>query len=701
MLLLVLFASSGLQAVPSLLVPSGEAAQSINLASYLELLEDPTRQLGMTQVSSAEYSHRFVPNTAAVPDFGHTQSTWWARFQVHSDKPREWYLLLDRPIGGSVEAFVLPTGAKTRLHSLMDYRFPVWHLQLAAGETVSVYLRVSNGKALLTLPLKLLTAEQLISSSNAEMLVFAALFAGMLVLALYNLLLFFSLRDYSYLSLVGFIGTTGMTFFRDSHLFPTFTWLSNTQHYFYAAPFALAIASAFQYWGYINQGGNPLMARLCQWIPPLMLAIIPFVGLLPSLETLLSGFALALIPVVITLVSMAALNGHRPSRNAYGAVMILILGVTPYVIVQVGWLTYDRLFVYLAQGGVLLSMLLLSFAQAEQTRCLREENGRVEATSQAKDMFLTTMSHELRTPIHAVVGIADLLHQTALSAEQRAYLDKLLASSHHLQALVDDVLDLAQIGAGRLELETMDFRLEDELEKLRQMFSLAAQQKGLTLLVTHEISPNLLLQGDLVRLKQVLVNLLGNALKFTSQGRIRLSVQQAAGKMGHIRLYFEVVDSGIGISVQQQQHLFQPFSQAESSTARQYGGTGLGLAISRKLVNLMGGKLDVVSELEKGSRFFFTLEFPVQTPSITPAPPTGMAGGHLTGMHILLVDDDELNRYLGKLMLDKLGVTATVAESGQVALQQLQQQRFDLVMMDISIPVVNENSVKLHYPHPQ
>ncbi|MBU0653987.1 MAG: response regulator [Gammaproteobacteria bacterium] len=699
--LLVLLVSFSAQAAVRVLV--GQETQNISLAPYLELLEDPSGQLDIAQVSSAAYSHRFVANTADVPDFGHTRSAWWVRFQLRSNTPLERYLLLDRPIGGSVEAFVLPAGTKTDLQRLKDYRFPAFHLQLAAGETVSVYLRVSNGKALLTLPLKLLAAEQLISSSNTETLVFAGLFTGMLVLALYNLLLFFSLQDYSYLSLVGFICATGMMFFRDSNLFPTFSWLSDTQHYFYAVPLTLTIASAFQYWGYINQGGNPLLGRLCQWIPPLMLAIIPLTGLLFSVETLLFGFALALIPILIVLISMAALSGHRPTRNTYWAALILIIGALPYVTTQVGWLTYERLFVYLAQGGILLSMLLLSFAQAEQTRWLREENGRIEATSKAKDAFLTTMSHELRTPIHAIIGLADLLRKTTRPEEQSVYLEKLQSSSHHLQGLVDNVLDLSRIGAGRLELETTTFRLDEELDKLHQMFSHTAKQKGLILSVMQAIPPRLQLLGDPVRLKQVLINLLGNALKFTAQGSITLSVRAETGAAdGHIRLCFAVADSGIGIGIRQQRDLFQPFTQADSSTARRYGGSGLGLAISRQLVHLMGGELEVESEPENGSRFFFTLDFPTQTTSPVGACPASdssfpstakesLAGQAPTeegfqGLHVLLVDDDELNRYLGERMLKRLGVKVTLVESGQAALALLQQQRFDLVMMDVSMP---------------
>ncbi|WP_287604278.1 hybrid sensor histidine kinase/response regulator [Thiothrix sp.] len=689
LLLLILLISSQTYAA-GLVVPN-QRAQSLDLAPYLELLEDPSGQLDITQVSSADYAQHFVKNTADVPDLGRSHSAWWVRFQLRADTSLERYVLLDRPIGGSVDAFVVPQTAATQLHRLQDYRFPVYRLQLAANETVSVYLRVNNGQALLTLPLKLLDTETLLSSSNTETLVFAGLFAGMLVLALYNLLVFFSLREPANLSLVIFIAAMSLMFFRDSNLFPALAWMNNTDRYFYIAPFALGIASAFHYWTYINQGGNALLARLCHWIPRLMLVILPVVGLLPSVEMLLFGFAAVLLPILLVLVSMTALNGHRSTRNAYWAVLILIIGVTPYVLMQVGWLTYDRLIVYFAQSGILLTLLLLSFAQAEQTRWLREEKERMKATNQAKDSFLTTMSHELRTPIHAITGIAELLRQTLLSAEQTTYLNKLLASSRHLQSLVDNVLDLSRIGEQRLELEITDFRLDEALHTLRQMFSQPATQKGLALSITHDLPADLLLRGDPMRLRQVLVNLLGNALKFTTQGNISLTISQIAGNHGQTRLSFEVIDTGIGISIHQQKRLFKPFSQAESSTTRRYGGTGLGLAISQQLVNLMGGKLEVVSEPDNGSRFFFTLELPVSTPSPVGACPANdslplVPQESLVGKQILLVDDDELNLYLGTAMLNKLGATASTADSGQAALKCLQQQTFDLVMMDVSMP---------------
>lgn len=697
-LLLLLITLIGSQALAAgLLAPDGQT-RSIDLAPYLELLEDPSGQLDITQVSSATYANHFIANTASVPDMGRTRSTWWARFQLSSGRAQEWYLLLDRPIGGSVEAFVSSQGTQSPLHRLDKFRLPVWHLPIKAGDNFTVYLRANNGQALLTLPLKLMDAETLLASNSQEEILFAALFAGMLVLAVYNLLLFFSLREYSYLSLTGFLSVALILFLRDSNLFPPISWLNDTTSYFYTSPILLLLSSAFHYWGHINQDTNRIMGYLCHWIPRLTLIAIPVVGLLFNGEQLAFGIALMLVPISLILIIRAMPQGYYHSRIAsWGAITFLVCAA-PYGMMQFGWLSYGNTYIYFVQSGVLLAFFFLSFAQTEQTRYLREEKERMEATSQAKDAFLTTISHELRTPIHAITGVADLLGRTAQSAEQSVYLEKLLSSSQHLQSLVAGILDLSRIEAGRLELETTVFRLDEELEKLRQMFSVPAQQKGLLFSVLQTLPHALQVRGDPMRLRQILVNLLGNALKFTANGSISLSVRPQAGtREGHIHLHFVVTDTGIGISLKQQQNLFQPFTQADSSTARRYGGSGMGLVISQRLVRLMGGELELESTPEQGSRFFFTLDLPIaasETPPLTL--PVAEDKKDLSGYRVLLVDDDEVNCYLGERMLERLGIKATVADSGKAALQQLEQHPFDLVMMDVSMPDMDGYATTRH-----
>lgn len=681
-----------------LLVPD-QQAQSLDLAPYLELLEDPTRQLSITDVSSPAYTSRFAPNaTGSVPELGRTQSMWWVRFQLRSDTHMERYLLLDHPVGGTAEAFALQGGATTRLQHIEDYRFPSFLLKLTAGETVDVYMRVSNGQALLNLPLNLMTAESFIQHSNLMSIAFTALIAAEMLLALFNLLTYSRLREPANLVLSIFISAGGLVFLRDGNLMLLAGNINNSEHYFYTVPLAVGIASATHYWSYINQNGNLLLEQILAWSSRLSIILLPFFGLWFWSDAWLYGIASFLLVIVLILASITAWQGHQATRKAYWAMFVFTLTVPPGMAMEAGLFAYDRVWVFITQSGVVVSMLLFSLVQIEQTRQLREEKERAEATSKAKDSFLTTMSHELRTPIHAITGVADLLGNSRLSAEQRGNLDKLLVSSRHLQALVDDILDLSRIETGRLELETRAFRLDQELENLRQMFSVPAQQRGVHFAVLQNLPPSLQVSGDQIRLRQVLVNLLGNAVKFTTNGSITLTVQQQAGAAaGHTRLHFMVADTGIGISLHQQHKLFQPFTQADSSTARRYGGTGMGLTISRQLVRLMGGELELESIPEQGSRFFFTLNLPIaasETPPLTL--PVAEDKKDLSGYRVLLVDDDEMNCYLGERMLQRLGIKATVADSGKVALQQLEQHPFDLVMMDVSMPDMDGYTTTRH-----
>lgn len=688
-LLLTLLSSSALQAA------------SLTLPLRLDLLEDPTQQLVIAQVSSAAYDRQFVPSATTAPDFGHTNSAWWARFQLQTTQTQAGYLVLDRVIGGQTDAFIQSPNGIQHLAPLHGHRLPVWQLNLTAGETISVYVRANNGKEQLGMPLKWMSSDALVKTSNKETLIFALLFSGLVVLAIYNVMLFISSRDAAYFHLALFIFATILMFLRDSHLFPTLLWLNNTSHYFYSVPLALVIASGFHYWRHVNQGANRFMEALCQWIPPFALSTVAFIRWIPHSETLLLIVTLASIGLIFITSTLEMLKGHLPTRRAYGFMLSVAIVGTPYVLMRLDLLSYNHLIIYLAQMGLLFGVLLLSFAQAEQSRVTREEVERAKAANRAKDDFLTTMSHELRTPAHAIVGLANLLQANPSPTEQTTYLHKLLTSTQHLQSLVDDVLDLARINTKRLELKTTPMQLEDELNKLRQMFSLSAQQKGLTLLVT-QLPPSLWVQGDSVRLRQVLVNLVGNAVKFTQHGSVSVLVQQQPGAQAQwVRLYFEVTDTGIGIPQHQQQHLFQAFfqafSQADSCTTRRYGGSGLGLAISRKLVRLMGGELEMESKPTQGSRFFFTLDLPLAASETHLSTlPAQKDKKDLSGYHVLLVDDDEMNRYLGERMLKQLGIKATVADSGKAALQRLEQHPFDLVMMDVSMPEMDGYTTTRH-----
>lgn len=712
LLLLLLTAVTAQAASPLPLVVRGDLPLT-PLEPHLAWRCDGSGQLSLAQVQALP----FTTTAGQSLVLGFQPGACWFRFRVanDSDASRELLLQLAYPILDDVHLYTSDSGLPpVRTGDLapfaqrpLDTRFFAFPLHLDPGQQQEYYLRIASSSSM---NVPLLLSDYRHYAASHEKLEWATgvgfgIIGGLLV---YHLFLWVAVREKVFRFYVLYVGSAFLYLLCMNgigyRLWPASPdWNSHAQPFFLLLMLATC---AFFARDFLNGSARlPRMADLALFgmgIVATLLALLQFALPLATIYPLQALFAFPLIAVVLTATVLHLRRGSREVR-IFLLSWLLLIAMGILISLQSLGIFPAFSFLFSLQGlelAFILQQLLLALALAERLNTLKRDRVRqrqavlrAEAESAAKTDFLARMSHEIRTPLNALLGITQLLDHTRLDSLQKTYVDTLDDAGQALLHVINDILDYSKISAGKVRLDEADFSLLDLLDECLRIFSLKAREKSLSLVCERSRDLPPCVRGDMARLRQILLNLLANAIKFTEHGTVQLRASLDSREGDVLVLRFEVEDSGIGIPADTLPLLFTSFSQADTSTARQYGGTGLGLAISKQLVELMQGQISVSSTPGQGSLFRFTV---TMTEGICPAPAQAANAAArdadaaaFAGRRALVVEDNPVNQMVIQGFLQRLGVASHIAGSGQQALDLLQGAEaaaFDVVFMDCEMP---------------
>jgi signal transduction histidine kinase/CheY-like chemotaxis protein len=691
------------------------------LSLHLELLEDPQANLTINDVRTPITARSFKPNNQTSPGFGFTPSAYWAKFDLNnqSAQTKRWLFEIAFPLHDEVDVYVFNTSGPllsqqnpsqqwhtgdsvpfaSRPYDNHNFVFP---LVLGPQQSVTVYVRLKSDNSML-LPFTLWSVDSF-NATNVRAILGLGLYYGiMLVMMLYNAFVYVSVRDKSYLFYIIYllffslsvlnINGLGMQF-----LWPNAPWWSNQGFMIFMFQTAFWGVLFSQHFLQLKTQA-PLLNRLFNLMSVLcILAMLVAISTYPKYSLYLSAAtAVAFVSLIMTAAIYLFKQNYRPARFFLLAWTGFLVGVIMRMLFSTGMISGDFIFQHGVQLGSAIEVILLSLALADRINALKEQardNAELarqyaEQANQAKSVFVADVSHEIRTPLNAILGFTQLLYRDPqLGPSQRQKIEIIEKSGAHLLALINNILDISKIESNAMTLQTEDFELVSLVKSIGVMLGVRCDEKHLMWRFVNKAEQTVSVHGDHTKLRQILINLLGNAVKFTQRGSVTLTLSNPANN----HYCFEVIDTGTGIELAEQQAIFAAFGQTVQGIKA--GGTGLGLAIASRQVTLMGGFLQLSSIPNKGSRFFFTIKLLPAHQDIQTSQQQVRREFKITPgvtINALVVDDLKENRDALCQMLQHIGLSVTESNTGKGALLQLQQTQNlpEFVFVDIRMPVMD------------
>ncbi|PMX02089.1 hybrid sensor histidine kinase/response regulator [Pseudomonas sp. FW215-R2] len=705
-----------------------EFTQSLPLGRSLQVFEDPSGHASIADVRAQAAAGQFKAHDKATLNAGYSRSAFWLKIDLHyrPSNPaaqRTWLLELAYPPLDHLDLYLPDAAGDYRLVRQTGDALPfasreirqnnyLFNLTFRPDQQQTVYLRLSS-EGSIQAPVTLWSSTAYLEDQPVRLYVLGLIYGVLLGMLVYNLFIYLSVRDTSYLYYIFYIGSFGLYQLSVNGAAVEYFWPDNPWWANAATPFFIGCAGLFgsQFARSFLQTKNH-----SRWLDRLLIALIAFGALVIGLS-LMTSYALALrlattLALTFTVVIFAAgilawWRGLRVARYFIIAWSAFLLGGIVNTMMVLGLLPNVFLTMYASQIGSAIEVALLSLALADRINAMREQqaqtlfdagqklevlNQQLAHSNKLKDEFLATLTHELRTPMNGVIGSLELMQTVELDPELEQYQQTAAGSARDMMRMVNGILTLTELQAGKLKATPGSFSLRAVVEALRVQFDGNASSKSLDFKV--DVLPTLpdRLQGDSAKLAQCLECLLDNAIKFTRVGGLALRVTGKPSTDNRLALSFAVIDTGIGFTDLGEATMYQRFFQLDGSMTREYGGLGVGLAICRQLVELLGGKLTHRSEPGRGSRFQLDVEF--ELPAVEAAPTLVRDAVRAPqDCTVLLVDDNSVNQLVMRGMLLKLGFRVRTADHGAAALEYLQREAFDAVLIDCQLPPLDGASL--------